>query len=139
MFIRQVRRKCGVRGCKCVESYAISRTREPGNSVIICIECLEAALSAIGETDPATKSNIRPQENVSAPPLFFNTEAFGEAEKAEKAETAADESEADTVDKPEKIEEYVNGGFVCVGCGRVFDSEKGLKSHARYCGGGDAK
>ena len=137
MFIRQVRRKCGVRGCKCVESYAISRTREPGNSVIICEGCLNAALGAIGEIDPATKSNIRPQENISAPPLFFNTEALGKPDKV-TGESGSDEASGAAVEA-EKTEEYVNGGFVCVGCGRVFDSEKGLKSHARYCGGGDAK
>lgn len=49
MNVRKLKRKCGVRGCKNTESYAISLTREAGNSIIACKDCLESALKAIKE------------------------------------------------------------------------------------------
>ena len=49
MYIKKIKRKCGVRGCKCTESYAISKTREMGNSIIACKECLMEALNTIEE------------------------------------------------------------------------------------------
>lgn len=51
MYIKKIRRKCGNRGCKNTENvYALSKTREMGNSVIICEECLRDALKTIDET-----------------------------------------------------------------------------------------
>lgn len=47
MNVRKLKRKCCVRGCKNTESYAISLTREAGNSIIACKDCLEKALKAI--------------------------------------------------------------------------------------------
>lgn len=51
MYIKKIRRKCGNRGCKNTENvYALSKTREMGNSVIICEECLRDALKTIDGT-----------------------------------------------------------------------------------------
>ena len=47
MYVKRVRRKCGVRKCKNINSYAISKTAEAGNSVIICADCLKEALGVI--------------------------------------------------------------------------------------------
>lgn len=49
MYVKKIKRKCGVRGCKNTESYAISKSREMGNSIIACKECLEEALKTIEE------------------------------------------------------------------------------------------
>lgn len=49
MNVRKINRKCEVRGCKHTESYSISLTREHGNSIIACKDCLERALKAIKE------------------------------------------------------------------------------------------
>ena len=49
MYVKKIRRKCNVRGCKNVDSYTISLNSELGNSVIICKSCLEKALAAINE------------------------------------------------------------------------------------------
>lgn len=49
MYVKKIKRKCGVRGCKNTESYAISKTREMGNSIIACKECLLEALAQIEE------------------------------------------------------------------------------------------
>lgn len=47
MYLRKIKKKCGVRGCNCTESYAVSKTREAGNSVIICKNCLKEAAKGI--------------------------------------------------------------------------------------------
>lgn len=54
MYIRRIKRKCNVRGCKNTESYAISKTREMGNSIIACKSCLMEALKTIEETENLT-------------------------------------------------------------------------------------
>ena len=76
MFVKKVKRKCSVRGCKNTDCFAISRTREVGNTVIICKSCLGKALGAIDEVNPETKSNI-PVNNAPIPTLFYNAQALG--------------------------------------------------------------
>ena len=187
MFVRQVKRKCGVRGCKSTDCFAISRTREVGNTVIICKSCLGKALGAIDEIDPKTKSNIPVVENTSAPSLFFNAGAAetkvdnvppvtpdngqenttppvddGNKEPESGSDVPPDNGvttpPADNGDKePEQsddvtppvddvppatdAEDNTEGTnppedvteFKCPICGKTFDSEKGLKTHLRYC------
>lgn len=58
MYIRRVKRKCGVRGCKSTDCFAISRAREIGNTVIICRDCLKDALSSCKGMSPDAKTNI---------------------------------------------------------------------------------
>lgn len=149
MYVRQVKRKCSVRGCKNTECFAISRNREVGNTVIICKSCLEEALGAIDEIDPKTKSNIPKIDNTAAPALFFNAKALSTetdttaisdiippedasggnnatiddaAPDASETDAEADEASADDVTE-----------LSCPACGKKFDSEKGLKTHLRYC------
>ena len=47
MYVRQIKRKCGVRGCKNTASFVISKTREMGGSIIMCRECMAEALKSI--------------------------------------------------------------------------------------------
>lgn len=47
MYVKKIKRKCGVRGCKNTETYAISKSREMGNSIIACKDCLMDALATI--------------------------------------------------------------------------------------------
>ena len=54
MYTRKIKRKCGVRGCRNTVSYALSKTREMGNSVIICADCLKASLEAVEEAESLT-------------------------------------------------------------------------------------
>lgn len=64
MYIKKIRRKCGNRGCKNTSDvYALSKTREMGNSVIICEECLRDALKTIDES----KQPIAEPEEPKAP------------------------------------------------------------------------
>ncbi len=169
MFVRQVKRKCNVRGCKNTDCFAISRTREIGNTVIACKSCLGEAFGAIDEIDPKTKSNIPPVSKTAAPSLFFNAKALGaevkventtppadeqenttspadvegkEAEQLEGVDPADDSTDADDTTPPATDAEDSTGdvtppaedtAFKCPICGKEFDSEKGLKTHLRYC------
>ena len=136
MFVRQVKRKCSVRGCKSTDCFAISRTREVGNTVIICKSCLGKALGAIDEIDPKTKSNIPAVDNTSVPSLFFNAKALGKTgvvtvdDVTPPTDGATPDAEDGTGDvtPPADVAE-----FKCPICGKPFDSEKGLKTHLRYC------
>ena len=157
MFVRQVKRKCSVRGCKNTECFAISKVREVGNTVIICKNCLSDALGAIDEIDPKTKSNIPSLDNTEAPPLFFNAKALGTGAtetNVDDASAATPENGQENTTLPvdtEDITEETNtpvddntdedvtnpteyaADFMCPNCSKEFDSERGLKTHLRYC------
>ena len=155
MFARQVKRKCSVRGCKNTDCFAISRTREAGNTVIICKNCLGNALKAIDEIDPKTKSNIPAIDNTAAPSLFFNTKARGKTDAKDGLTTdvvTVDENPTATGEQTEpetKVDDVPPADgitdadgtnlsedvtdFKCPICGKPFESEKGLKTHLRYC------
>ncbi len=105
MFVRQVKRKCGVRGCKNTDCFAISRTREIGNTVIICKSCLGKALGAIDEINPKTKSNIPVPKNTAAPALFFNAKALGVAENAEQTDREAEQTDTGHDEESQQIGE----------------------------------
>lgn len=77
MYVKRVRRKCSVRACRRTDSFALSKSREFGNSIIVCRDCLEAALKAIAEMNPAAGTNAPKRELKAPPPLFFNAEALG--------------------------------------------------------------
>lgn len=142
MYVRKVKRKCGVRGCKSFEAFAISKTREPGNSIIICRECLKDANKSVTEMKPNEKNNIRKRSTGEVPGLFFNKQVFAEIEKDEAYEKEEQnssskeddlEAESDKTEISEEQTEEKEELFKCPGCGKVFESEKGLKSHLRYC------
>lgn len=110
MYIKRIKRKCCVRGCKNTETFAISKSKEMGNSIIVCEKCLKQAIEAI-ESLPSP-SNTGTKKESEAPQLFFNPAfAFQKAREAEK------DSEA----------------LKCEYCGKDFESSKGLKAHIRSC------
>lgn len=151
MYVRQVKRKCNVRGCKNTECFAISQAREVGNTVIICKSCLSSALESLDEVNPKTKSNIPVIENKAIPSLFFNAEAMGQSEVkddltadadfVEENPTASEQREQrepeERLEEDEQSEDMVsNAGdevFTCPECGKEFDSMRGLQTHTRYC------
>ena len=83
MYVRKVRRKCNVRGCRCIDSYAISWTKEAGNTVIACKKCLKEALSEIEKLPEGARSNLVKAEAVPAVPADKEAEVITE-KKAEK-------------------------------------------------------
>lgn len=70
MYARKVRRKCDVRGCRNIDCFAISKSREPGNSIIICKSCLGEGIEAVEKvgSEPVVKKAIASEP----PPLFFS-------------------------------------------------------------------
>jgi len=150
MYARKVRRKCSIRGCRCTESFAISKTREIGNSVIICKNCLKEGIIAIDEIKPNEKSNIPKSNPANIPSLFFNAQTTREktnedaetipqslpsANPAPFTQESQDEQPTLNDEETEDAEQEQDTGFKCPDCGKVFDSERGLKSHQRYCDG----
>lgn len=148
MYVRQVKRKCNVRGCKNTECFAISQTREVGNTVIICKSCLSSTLESLDEINPKTKSNIPVIENKTVPSLFFNAEAMGRSEVkdslAAEADTASEKPTVPEQTEPEEqfeedeqfedaVSDVSDELFVCPECGKEFDSIRGLQTHTRYC------
>lgn len=55
MKVRKIRRKCEVRRCSNRDTYSISRSSEPGNTVIICKDCLKEALAEIEKIEKTVK------------------------------------------------------------------------------------
>ena len=132
MYVKKLKRKCSVRGCKCTDTYAISLTREVGNTVIICKSCLGKALGAIDDVKPAPEVRVSHSE---APALFFNgkspeqpaqeqvptAEPTPEEITPEEAEIQAD---SDDTKLPADSSEHV-----CPHCGQVCKTEQGLQKH----------
>ena len=118
MYAKRVKRKCGVRGCKCLDSFAISRTREGGNSIIICKDCLVDAVKAVEEVQ---KTPVVKRELKEAPPLFFHSTPKAVVEEPAPAEPEKVETPAEVKEEP--------AGFVCPQCGKVCKTEQGLQKH----------
>jgi hypothetical protein len=128
MYVKKLKRKCSVRGCKCTDTFAISLTREVGNTVIICKSCLGKALGAID--DIPLEPELRASHS-EAPSLFFNAKmrkaVVLEPVQEEVIEALVQEeapADEDTATPLEAVEE-----FVCPHCGQVCKSELGLQKH----------
>ncbi len=63
MRFKKIKRQCGVRGCRNIVSYALSKNRELGNSVIICRACLEEALKDIVKSETHEIKSDKDTEN----------------------------------------------------------------------------
>lgn len=145
MCVRKVKRKCYVKGCKNTECFAISRTREFGNTIIVCKDCLEETLSSLSEMSPEENTNVTVTENRAVPSLFFNAKALGKAEAKDSLTVdVTDENSTTTEDGSEPEEQFKKDerskdavsdaeAFVCPECGKEFDSMRGLTTHLRYC------
>lgn len=115
MYVKKVKRICGVRGCRNTHNvYAISKTREMGNSVIMCRDCMKDAFeSAENHVEPekvkaVSKSPFYHPELAAVVPSAAETEP----EPKEVIESVTEESHIpateDTVtnaeeDKPNKL------------------------------------
>jgi hypothetical protein len=141
MYSKKLKRRCSVRGCKCTDTYAISLTREVGNSVIICPACLEKANEAVknAPAEPEVKASA------GAPSLFFNASALGTVSD-ETPEPAVDDVTADdvtddgvTADDGEPDATESASEFACPYCGQVCKTELGLQKHIKAKHEGEVK
>ncbi len=99
MFVKKVKRKCNVRNCKNIDCYAISKTHESGNSVIICRDCLKEALNAV---DNGSSADERQSNGI--PPLFFNHVI---SDRAENVSEVSDNIEETTEEPQQKAADEV--------------------------------
>ena len=90
MYVKKLKRKCGVKGCKNTESYAISKSREMGNSIIACKECLVEALATIEEQNKPIKEVKPVSTSLTEASKLFDTELIKDA-----TETLVEELEAE--------------------------------------------
>lgn len=90
MRAKKAQRKCMVRGCPNTEAYAISLTRESGNSVIICADCANKAAEAITKCKEST-SDAKPKKNSGPPPLFPHGAMAEQNNNPEKVQKEAKE------------------------------------------------
>lgn len=116
MNVRKLKRKCAVKGCRNKDTYAVSKIREYGDTVIICPECLQAALKTIKELKYENNSETV-QPKPADKPLFYS--------HLVNAVTKENEKESGNP----------NPKFVCSKCGRECASQIGLASHEKACKG----
>lgn len=114
VYLKKTKRKCGVRGCQNTVSFAVSRTREIGNSVVICAECARLITEALPEYE---KTPHRKKFLNAPPPLFCGTPA--EAEEETTGSTLQPTAQ--------------DGLFVCRFCGKEYKTEKGAITHMASC------
>lgn len=124
MNVKKLRRKCGVRGCKNVDTYSISLSSEAGNTVIICKSCLGKALGAIDDAGEVVKdARVSPGK---APALFFNRRTTPAAPAVEETPAEEPQTEEAVEEAPAEAEEAV---YECPHCGQICKSELGLQRH----------
>ena len=112
MYVRKINHICGVKKCANKQCYHISRSREVGNSVIICEDCLREALAEIEKMKQADMPNIKPDVHHD--------------DGAETNIIASDDSVNPDV-KP--IPDTATNLTICRKCGRTFTTARGLKMH----------
>ena len=92
MYVRRIKRKCNVRGCRNTDSFSISYTREAGNTVIICEKCLKEAVAEIDKLPKDARSNLNPiAEAITADSTPKVVEKAVEEVVEEKKTTKTDE------------------------------------------------
>ena len=163
IYAKKLKKKCMVRGCGNIETFALSRSGSEFGNVFICASCLAEGLSQVDEArkDFDEKEKMKASKPLSAPaPLFYHPEnhviktieqspepienvsvdevvdeAVDEVvddvdksvdEASDEASTAVDE----VTDDIERDSKKKATGFICVECGREFDTLKGLNMHA---------
>ena len=73
--IKKAKYKCMVRGCgNTTDVYSVSRTREMGHTVLMCVECAEMVAGAIEKYKAEYKPVEQRKENVSP---FFQCRGSG--------------------------------------------------------------
>ena len=126
IYARKLKKKCMVRGCSNIESFALSRSGSEIGNVFICASCMAEGLSNVDECRREYEAReARKLESPSAPPpLFYHPPVINiipvvEEATEEATEEAQEEQKKDT------------SKFICVECGKEFDTLKGLNMHAK--------
>lgn len=129
IFAKRVRKKCEVRGCRNLDSFAISKSREAGNSIIICKECLGGGLDAVKALGDAPK--VKKISAGGPPPLFFGDVLRGE--KKEGRDSSATLKKTDGVDaliKRVGVESAVMSGMTELEAAQSSEIKQGVTDDA---------
>lgn len=122
MIAKKAKRKCMVRGCKNIDTYACSLTRESGNTPIICSECAAKFSAAIKKAKAEEAKS--PAKTISGPPPLF----YFSPEQTKKDKAKTKENTPPDNDDPNNDEK-----FICQYCGFECKNKLGLSSHERSC------
>ena len=107
MYVKKIKRICGVRGCKNTDVFALSKSKDMGNSVIACKDCLKDALSSI-------ENYVEPEKvKTERKPLFYHPElevtapsvAENEPEPPEVIEEAPEDADITATEDSVTIQE----------------------------------
>lgn len=154
IYAKKLKKKCMIRGCGNTETFALSRSGSEFGNVFICASCLAEGLSQVDEArkDFDEKEKNKASKPSSPAPLFYHPEnhviktieqspepienvsvdeVVDEVDKSvyevsDEVSTAVDE----VTDDIERDSKKKATGFICVECGREFDTLKGLNMHA---------
>lgn len=132
MRVVRLRKKCMVRGCGNLETYAISRGWGETGNVFICEGCLKEALEGISDAKERYAKKVEEQKTNAEKPLFYHPELV-KKEVTEAVDEKVDEKVDDiekSVDADEPDEDVITETkCICTECGKEFDTVKGLTSH----------
>ena len=160
IYARKLKKKCMVRGCSNIESFALSRSGSEIGNVFICASCMAEGLSNVDECrrefdEREAKKLLSPSEPaplfyhppvINAIPVMEEKETHEEnsavEEKASVSEDSAQHIEEAQEEVPEEVPEEApeevqeeqkkdTSKFICVECGKEFDTLKGLNMHAK--------
>lgn len=97
MYVRKVRRKCGVRGCKNVNNvYIISKTREMSNSLILCTDCMKDGLMGAESYKEPEKVKSEPKPLFPHPELAVTISSVAVDEEEPKPQEVIEEVTEDS-------------------------------------------
>ena len=102
MYVKKIKRICGVRNCSNTDVFAISRSKDMSNSVIICKDCLKDALNSIENYVEPVK--VKTEQK----PLFYHPELkVTESSVAEEEPKPTEVIDDNTEEKSEPTEDAV--------------------------------
>jgi hypothetical protein len=108
MFVKKIKRKCDVRGCKNIaDVYLISKRRDMSNTIAMCRDCMKEALSATeGYTEPIkAKKEVKPLFPHPELDVTISSVADVEPEPPEVIEEVAEEYAESVAEDTVTIEE----------------------------------
>lgn len=81
MFVKKIKRKCDVRGCKNIaDVYLISKRRDMSNTVAMCRDCLKEALASTEGYVEVPKVKAEPKPLFPHPELDVTLSSVAEVE-----------------------------------------------------------
>ena len=110
MFVKKIKRKCDVRGCKNIaDVYLISKRRDMSNTVAMCRDCLKEALASTEGYVEVPKVKAEPKPLFPHPELEVTLSSVAEVEPepVEVIEEVAEDIQISVAEDTVTIEEPV--------------------------------